>query len=150
MVARSSCRSFLEYPSTACQRRARRGRITCIGTGLVLRPLPAPLLLSHPQLLQDKDERLNELEKKLTQVQCLFLEKEMELEKLQSTTKELDANLQEVRQSTSRIDNEGLRSEIQKLKESLGEAREQLRVSGETPTHTAPPHSQTSSPKWPH
>lgn len=105
---------------------------------LVLRPLPAPLLLSHPQLLQDKDERLNELEKKLTQVQCLFLEKEMELEKLQSTTKELDANLQEVRQSASKIDNEGLRSEIQRLKESLGEAREQLRVSGETPSSHCP------------
>ncbi|XP_008770690.3 polyamine-modulated factor 1-binding protein 1 isoform X8 [Rattus norvegicus] len=87
------------------------------------------LSLKKDKLLQDKDERLNELEKKLTQVQCLFLEKETELEKLQSTTKELDANLQEVRQSTSKIDNEGLRSEIQKLKESLEEAREQLRVS---------------------
>lgn len=66
------------------------------------------------------------------------------MEKLQYTTKELGANLQEVKQSTSKVDVEGLRAEIQKLKESLEEAKEQLKVSGETQAHTAPPLFQPS------
>lgn len=95
-------------------------------------------------MLQDKDEKLQELEKNLAQMQNTLREKEAELEKLQNTTKELDANLQEVRQSTSKIDSEALRAEIQKLKESLEEAREQLKVSGKTWAHTAPPPFQPS------
>ena len=78
------------------------------------------------------------------QVQNSLREKEAELEKLQCTTKELDTSLQEARQSTSKIDCEALRAEIQKLKDSLEEAREQLKVSGETQAHTAPPHFQPS------
>lgn len=78
------------------------------------------------------------------QVQNSLREKEAELEKLQCTTKELDTSLQEARQSTSKIDCEALRAEIQKLKDSLEEAREQLKVSGETQTH------HTSNPLSPH
>ncbi|XP_021026350.1 polyamine-modulated factor 1-binding protein 1 isoform X2 [Mus caroli] len=87
------------------------------------------LSLKKDKLLQDKDERLHELEKNLMQVQNSLREKEAELEKLQCTTKELDTSLQEARQSTSKIDCEALRAEIQKLKDSLEEAREQLKVS---------------------
>ncbi|XP_031197231.1 polyamine-modulated factor 1-binding protein 1 isoform X2 [Mastomys coucha] len=92
------------------------------------------LSLKKDKLLQDKDEKLQELEKNLAQMQNTLREKEAELEKLQNTTKELDANLQEVRQSTSKIDSEALRAEIQKLKESLEEAREQLKVSDQNLT----------------
>ncbi|XP_052022656.1 polyamine-modulated factor 1-binding protein 1 [Apodemus sylvaticus] len=92
------------------------------------------LSLKKDKLLQDKDERLHELEKNLAQMQNTLREKDMELEKLQSTTKELDANLQEVRQSTSKTDGEALRAEIQKLKETLEEAKEQLKVSDQNLT----------------
>lgn len=77
------------------------------------------------------------------------MEKEMELEKLQRTTKDLDTSLQEAKQDTSKMDCEALRAEVQKLKESLDEAKEQLKLSGETQARTAPPHFQPCLDKCP-
>ncbi|KAH0513210.1 Polyamine-modulated factor 1-binding protein 1 [Microtus ochrogaster] len=86
------------------------------------------LALKKDKLLQDKDERLHELEKKLAHVQNTFMEKEAELEKLQRATKDLEANLQEARQGTSKVDCEALRSEVQKLKDTLEETKEQAKL----------------------
>ncbi|KAL1784606.1 polyamine-modulated factor 1-binding protein 1 isoform X1 [Sigmodon hispidus] len=86
------------------------------------------LALKKDKLLQDKDERLHELEKKLTEVQNTLMEKEKELETVQRTSKDLDTSLQEARQDTSKADCEVLRVEVQKLKESLEDAKQQLKI----------------------
>ncbi|KAK7830373.1 hypothetical protein U0070_018881, partial [Myodes glareolus] len=86
------------------------------------------LALKKDKLLQDKDERLHELEKKLAHAQNTLMEKEAELEKLQRTTKDLEANLQEAKQGTSKVDCEALRAEVQKLKDTLEETKEQLKL----------------------
>ncbi|XP_051024850.1 polyamine-modulated factor 1-binding protein 1 [Acomys russatus] len=86
------------------------------------------LALKKDKLLQDKDERLNELEKKLTQVQNTLMEKETELEKLQRGAKDFEANLHEARQEAAKTKCDALRVEIQTLKESLEEAKEQQKL----------------------
>ncbi|XP_012971050.2 polyamine-modulated factor 1-binding protein 1 isoform X2 [Mesocricetus auratus] len=94
------------------------------------------LTLKKDKLLQDKDERLHELEKKLAQVQNTLMEKELELEKLQRLTKDLEASLQEARlQDTYKAECEALRVEVQKLKETLEETKEQLKLSDQNLTH---------------
>uniref|UniRef100_A0A8C2L9Z4 Polyamine modulated factor 1 binding protein 1 n=1 Tax=Cricetulus griseus TaxID=10029 RepID=A0A8C2L9Z4_CRIGR len=83
----------------------------------------------------DKDERLNEIEKKLTQVQNTLMEKELETEKLQWVTKDLEARVQEAKQDTCKADYEILRVEAQKLKETLEETKEQLKLSDQNLAH---------------
>lgn len=60
------------------------------------------------------------------------MEKELETEKLQWVTKDLEARVQEAKQDTCKADYEILRVEAQKLKETLEETKEQLKLSGET------------------
>ncbi|EGW04140.1 Polyamine-modulated factor 1-binding protein 1 [Cricetulus griseus] len=93
------------------------------------------LALKKEKLLQDKDERLNEIEKKLTQVQNTLMEKELETEKLQWVTKDLEARVQEAKQDTCKADYEILRVEAQKLKETLEETKEQLKLSDQNLAH---------------
>lgn len=98
-------------------------------------------------MLQEKDDRVHELEKKLAQAQNTLTEKETELEKLQHRAKELEANLQEARHIKAEY--EALQVEVQKLKESLEEAKQWQKLTGETQAHGTPPHFQPCLFKWP-
>lgn len=102
-------------------------------TGSLLRP-PSALTLCFPQLLQEKDEMLHELEKELAQVQNSLMKKEMELEKQQRMTTELEITIQELKQDKSRAECGTLRAEIQKLKDSLEETQQQQKLAGEPPS----------------
>ncbi|XP_016052897.1 PREDICTED: polyamine-modulated factor 1-binding protein 1 [Miniopterus natalensis] len=82
--------------------------------------------LKKDTLLHEKDEMLHELEKELTQVQTTLLKKEMELEKQQLMTTELEIALQEVKQDKCKVECGTLRAEIQKLKDFLEGAQQQL------------------------
>ncbi|XP_060249246.1 polyamine-modulated factor 1-binding protein 1 [Meriones unguiculatus] len=84
--------------------------------------------LKKDQLLQDKDERLHELEKKLAAAQNTLMEKEMEQEKLRQIIKDLQTQLQGITPKTCRVDCEAGLCEAQKLKECLEETKEQLKV----------------------
>lgn len=81
---------------------------------------------------------LHELEKELTQVQTTLLKKEMELEKQQLMTTELEIALQEVKQDKCKVECGTLRAEIQKLKDFLEGAQQQLILTGEAPASTVP------------
>lgn len=88
---------------------------------------------------------MHELEKRLAHAQNTLMEKEAELEKLQRATKDLEANLQEAKQGTSKVDCEALRAEVQKLKDTLEETKEQLKLAGET--RACPATLSTLSPQ---
>ncbi|XP_045844479.1 polyamine-modulated factor 1-binding protein 1 [Meles meles] len=87
--------------------------------------------LKKDKLLQEKDEMLHELEKELAQVQNSLMKKEMELEKQQRMTSELESTIQEVKQDKSRAECGALRTEIQKLKDSLEEAQQQRKLAAQ-------------------
>lgn len=101
---------------------------------------------------------LHELEKELVQVQNSLMKKEMELEKQQRMTAELEVTVQELKQDKSRAECGALRAEIQKLKDYLEEAQQQQKLAGEAPSrwcphHTSNPHSGLEQsplfPEWP-
>lgn len=88
---------------------------------------------------------LHELEKELSQVQNSLMKKEMELEKQQRMTTELESTIQEVKQDKSRAECGALRAEIQKLKDNLEEAQQQQKLAGEAPSRRcSPPHFKPS------
>ncbi|XP_021570252.1 polyamine-modulated factor 1-binding protein 1 [Carlito syrichta] len=89
------------------------------------------LALKKDKILQDKDEMLHELEKKLTQVQDSLTKKEKELEKQQCVTTELEMTVNEAKQDKSKEQCETLRVEVQKLKDSLEEAKQQQRLAAQ-------------------
>uniref|UniRef100_A0A2K5PGI4 Polyamine modulated factor 1 binding protein 1 n=1 Tax=Cebus imitator TaxID=2715852 RepID=A0A2K5PGI4_CEBIM len=92
------------------------------------------LALKKDKFLQEKDEMLCELEKKLAQVQNCLLKKEKELEKQQCVTTELEMTIREAKQDKSKdVECEALQTEVQKLKNSLEEAKQQQRLAGEAP-----------------
>uniref|UniRef100_A0A2K6LIY5 Polyamine modulated factor 1 binding protein 1 n=1 Tax=Rhinopithecus bieti TaxID=61621 RepID=A0A2K6LIY5_RHIBE len=92
------------------------------------------LALKKDKFLQEKDEMLHELQKKLTQVQNSFLKKEKELEKQQCMATELEMTVKEAKQDKSKkVECEALQAEVQKLKNSLEEAKQQQRLAGEAP-----------------
>lgn len=82
---------------------------------------------------------LHELQKKLTQVQNSFLKKEKELEKQQCMATELEMTVKEAKQDKSKeVECEALEAEVQKLKNSLEEAKQQQRLAGEAPAGAVP------------
>lgn len=81
---------------------------------------------------------LHELEKELTQVQTTLLKKDMELEKQQLMTTELEIAIQEVNQDKSKEEYGALRAEIQRLKDHLEDAQQQQKLAGEGPASTVP------------
>lgn len=88
---------------------------------------------------------LHELERELAQVQNSLMRKEMELEKQQRMTTELEITLQEVKQDKSRAECGALRAEIQKLKDCLEDAQQQQKLAGEAPgRQESPPHFKPS------
>ncbi|XP_072871635.1 polyamine-modulated factor 1-binding protein 1 isoform X2 [Chlorocebus sabaeus] len=90
------------------------------------------LALKKDKFLQEKDEMLHELQKKLTQVQNSFLEKEKELEKQQCMATELEMTVKEAKQDKSKeVECEALQAEVQKLKNSLEEAKQQQRLAAQ-------------------
>jgi len=93
---------------------------------------------------------LHELEKELAQVQNNLVKKEMELEKQQCMTNELEIAIQEERQDKCKAEYGHLRAEIKKLKECLEDAKQQQRLAGEAPgastVPTAPNALDQSSP----
>uniref|UniRef100_A0A2K5E9U8 Polyamine modulated factor 1 binding protein 1 n=1 Tax=Aotus nancymaae TaxID=37293 RepID=A0A2K5E9U8_AOTNA len=93
------------------------------------------LALKKDKFLQEKDEMLCELEKKLAQVQNCLLKKEKELEKQQCMTTELEMIVKEAKQDKSKeVQCKALQTEVQKMKNSLEEAKQQQRLAGEAPT----------------
>uniref|UniRef100_A0A2K6F663 Polyamine modulated factor 1 binding protein 1 n=1 Tax=Propithecus coquereli TaxID=379532 RepID=A0A2K6F663_PROCO len=89
------------------------------------------LSLKKDKLLQEKDEMLHELEKKLTQVQNCLLRKEKELEKQQRMMTDLEVTVKDAKQDKSKVECGALRAEVQKLKESLEEAKQQQRLAAQ-------------------
>ncbi|XP_017394843.1 polyamine-modulated factor 1-binding protein 1 isoform X1 [Cebus imitator] len=90
------------------------------------------LALKKDKFLQEKDEMLCELEKKLAQVQNCLLKKEKELEKQQCVTTELEMTIREAKQDKSKdVECEALQTEVQKLKNSLEEAKQQQRLAAQ-------------------
>uniref|UniRef100_F7IMM2 Polyamine modulated factor 1 binding protein 1 n=2 Tax=Callithrix jacchus TaxID=9483 RepID=F7IMM2_CALJA len=90
------------------------------------------LALKKDKFLQEKDEMLCELEKKLAQVQNCLLKKEEELEKQQCLTTELEMTVKEAKQDKSKeVECEALQREVQKLKNSLEEAKQQQRLAAQ-------------------
>ncbi|XP_017726810.1 PREDICTED: polyamine-modulated factor 1-binding protein 1 isoform X3 [Rhinopithecus bieti] len=90
------------------------------------------LALKKDKFLQEKDEMLHELQKKLTQVQNSFLKKEKELEKQQCMATELEMTVKEAKQDKSKkVECEALQAEVQKLKNSLEEAKQQQRLAAQ-------------------
>ncbi|XP_031536630.2 polyamine-modulated factor 1-binding protein 1 isoform X2 [Vicugna pacos] len=87
--------------------------------------------LKKDKLLQEKDEMLHELEKELAQVQNSLVKKEMELEKQQRMTNELEIAIQEARQDKCMAECGPLRAEIQKLKDSLEDAKHQQKLAAQ-------------------
>lgn len=108
----------------------------------LLRPLSA-LTLCFPQLLQEKDEMLQELEKDLAQVKNTLVKKEMELEKQQCMTRELEVAIQEERRDKCKAEYGHLGAEIKKLKDCLEDAKQQHRLAGEAPGQALSPHTPT-------
>lgn len=106
-------------------------------TRALLRPLSASTFC-FPQILQEKDEMLHELEKELAQVQNSLMKKEMELEKQQRMTTELEITIQEVKQDKSRAECGALQAEIQKLKDCLEDAQQQQKLIGKAPAGSVP------------
>lgn len=82
---------------------------------------------------------LHELEKELAQVQNNLVKKEMELEKQQCMTNELEIAIQEERQDKCKAEYGHLRAEIKKLKECLEDAKQQQRLAGEAPGQALSP-----------
>ncbi|XP_045389141.1 polyamine-modulated factor 1-binding protein 1 [Lemur catta] len=89
------------------------------------------LSLKKDKLLQEKDEILHQLEKKLTQVQNCLLRKEKELEKQQRMMTDLEMTVKESKQDKSKVECGALRAEVQKLKECLEEAKQQQRLAAQ-------------------
>ncbi|XP_077840622.1 polyamine-modulated factor 1-binding protein 1 isoform X11 [Macaca mulatta] len=90
------------------------------------------LALKKDKFLQEKDEMLHELQKKLTQAQNSFLKKEKELEKQQCMATELEMTVKEAKQDKSKeVECEALQAEVQKLKNSLEEAKQQQRLAAQ-------------------
>nr|XP_054309178.1 polyamine-modulated factor 1-binding protein 1 isoform X4 [Pongo pygmaeus] len=90
------------------------------------------LALKKDKFLQEKDEMLQELEKKLTQVQNSLLKKEKELEKQQCMATELEMTVKEAKQDKSKeVECKALQDEVQKLKNSLEEAKQQQRLAAQ-------------------
>lgn len=83
---------------------------------------------------------LHELEKELAQIQNSLVKKDVELEKQQRTTAELEITIQEAKQDKSRAECGALRAEIQKLKDSLDDAQQQQKLAGEAPSRWCPNH----------
>nr|XP_051702929.1 polyamine-modulated factor 1-binding protein 1 isoform X2 [Oryctolagus cuniculus]XP_051702930.1 polyamine-modulated factor 1-binding protein 1 isoform X2 [Oryctolagus cuniculus]XP_051702932.1 polyamine-modulated factor 1-binding protein 1 isoform X2 [Oryctolagus cuniculus] len=89
------------------------------------------IALKKDKLLQEKDEMLHELEKKLTQIQNNLMKKEMELEKQLALTAELETTVKEAKQNSSKVECGALRAEVEQLKDSLEEARQQQRLAAQ-------------------
>ncbi|KAM5262718.1 polyamine-modulated factor 1-binding protein 1 [Ctenodactylus gundi] len=89
------------------------------------------LALKKDKLLQEKDEMLHELEKKLSQGQNCLRKKELELERHKCRLVELEMTAKEDRQDKSKAECESLLAEVQKLKDSLEESREQQRLAAQ-------------------
>uniref|UniRef100_A0A2K5E9W0 Polyamine modulated factor 1 binding protein 1 n=1 Tax=Aotus nancymaae TaxID=37293 RepID=A0A2K5E9W0_AOTNA len=90
------------------------------------------LALKKDKFLQEKDEMLCELEKKLAQVQNCLLKKEKELEKQQCMTTELEMIVKEAKQDKSKeVQCKALQTEVQKMKNSLEEAKQQQRLAAQ-------------------
>lgn len=81
---------------------------------------------------------LHELEKELAQVQTTLMKKDMELEKQQLMTTELEIAIQEAKQNKCKVECGAVRVEIQKLKDCLKDAQQQQRLAGEAPASTDP------------
>lgn len=73
------------------------------------------------------------------------MKKEMELEKQQRMTTELESTIQEAKQDKSRAECGALRAEIQKLKDNLEDAQQQQKLAGEALSRRCPHH--TSNPR---
>lgn len=80
---------------------------------------------------------LHELEKELTQVQTTLLKKEMEFEKQQLMTTELEMALREMKQHTCEAECGALQAEVEKLKDFLENTQQQQRMAGEAPASAA-------------
>ncbi|XP_040837981.1 polyamine-modulated factor 1-binding protein 1 [Ochotona curzoniae] len=92
------------------------------------------LALKKDKLLQEKDEMLHELERKLTQIQNNVMKKEMELEKQLARTTELEVTVKEAKQNNSKAECGALRAEVEKLKDSLEEAKQQQKLAAQQVT----------------
>lgn len=89
---------------------------------------------------------LHELEKELTRVQTTLLKKEMEFEKQQLMTTELEMTLRGVKQNTCQAECGALQAEIEKLKDFLEDAQQQQRMAGEAPASAA--HHTPNTRGW--
>ncbi|XP_066874320.1 polyamine-modulated factor 1-binding protein 1 isoform X1 [Kogia breviceps] len=87
--------------------------------------------LKKDKLLQEKDESLHELEKDRAQVKNTLVKKEMELEKQQCMTRELEIAIQEERQDKCKAEYGHLGAEIKKLKDCLEDAKQQHRLAAQ-------------------
>nr|XP_033701240.1 polyamine-modulated factor 1-binding protein 1 [Tursiops truncatus] len=87
--------------------------------------------LKKDKLLQEKDEMLQELEKDLAQVKNTLVKKEMELEKQQCMTRELEVAIQEERRDKCKAEYGHLGAEIKKLKDCLEDAKQQHRLAAQ-------------------
>ncbi|XP_076989009.1 polyamine-modulated factor 1-binding protein 1 isoform X2 [Tamandua tetradactyla] len=85
------------------------------------------LVLEKDKALQEKEEMLHKLEKELAQVQSTLKKKELELGKWQPGAMELETPMREVHQNKYKMENGALRAEVQQLKDSLEEAKQQHR-----------------------
>lgn len=100
---------------------------------------------------------LHELERKLTQIQNNVMKKEMELEKQLARTTELEVTVKEAKQNNSKAECGALRAEVEKLKDSLEEAKQQQKLAGKATNRHCPhrasvpwaPTVPYSLPKWP-
>nr|XP_013010222.1 polyamine-modulated factor 1-binding protein 1 [Cavia porcellus] len=97
----------------------------------LIQELRNKLACSNALFLQEKDERLHELEKKLSQVQSYLRKKETELEKQQCMMKELEMKVKEEKQDGGKAECEVLQAEVQKGKDCLEEAKQQLRLAAQ-------------------
>ncbi|XP_059939157.1 polyamine-modulated factor 1-binding protein 1 [Mesoplodon densirostris] len=86
--------------------------------------------LKKDKLLQEKDEMLHKLEKDLAQVKDSLVKKELELEKQQRMTSELEIAIQE-RQDKCKAKYRHLGAEIKKLKDCLKDAKQQHRMAAQ-------------------
>lgn len=89
---------------------------------------------------------LHELEKEMSQVQNNLVKKEMELEKQQCVTSELELSIQEAKQDKCKAEYGHLRAEIKKLKDCLEDAEQQQRLAGEAWASTVPTHFLHTGP----
>ncbi|XP_024591474.1 polyamine-modulated factor 1-binding protein 1 [Neophocaena asiaeorientalis asiaeorientalis] len=87
--------------------------------------------LKKDKLLQEKDEMLHELEKDLAQLKNTLVKKEMELEKQQCMTSELEIAIQEERRDKCKAEYGHLGAEIKKLKDCLEDAKQQHRLAAQ-------------------